>query len=175
MKRDCAHLCTKDERQPRAKRTKTQHIEQNRSKVTLEEEEEPEVEETAQILEHFVDFIPLPTESAGVAPDIPNRYWVTQDPQRHDQKLALIRDVVHALPEWDIIQLLYEVFVTRCQGPLGNVVHTPSFMKQADQLRHCLSMACPDAAIASTLSMDSLAGLLLAVLLSFKPTLSSVG
>jgi hypothetical protein len=42
--------------------------------VTLEEEEEPEVEETAQILEHFVDVIPLPTESAGVAPDIPNRY-----------------------------------------------------------------------------------------------------
>jgi hypothetical protein len=175
VKRDCAHLCTKDERQPRAKRIKTKHTEQNRSQVTPEEEEEPEVEETAQILEHFVDVIPLPTETAGVARDISNRYWVTQDPQRHDQKLALIRDVIHALPEWDIVQLLYEVFVTRCQGPLGNVVHTPSFMKQADQLRHCLSMASPDAAIASTLSMDSLACLLLAVLLSFKPAWSSVG
>lgn len=175
MKRDCAHLCTKGERQPRAKRTKTQRTEQNRSQVTPEEEEEPEVEETAQILEHFVDVIPIPTESADVAPDIPNRYWVTQDPQRHDQKFALIRDVVHALPEWNIIQLLYEVFVTRCQGPLGNVVHTPSFMKQADQLRHCLSMASPNAAIASTLSLDSLAGLLLAVPLSSKPTGSSGG
>ncbi|KAJ6190686.1 hypothetical protein N7519_000707 [Penicillium mononematosum] len=177
VKRDCAHLCTKDERQPRAKRTKTKPTEQNHSQVTPEEEEEPEVEETAQILEHFVDVIPLPTESAGVAPDIPNRYWVTQDPQRHEQKLALIGDVVHALPEWDIIQLLYEVFVTRCQGPLGNVVHTPSFMKQADQLRHCLSMASPDAAIASTLSMDSLAGLVLALVLglAFHPTPSLLG
>ncbi|KAJ6010024.1 hypothetical protein N7522_005040 [Penicillium canescens] len=177
VKRDCAHLCTKDERQPRAKRTKTKHTEQNRSQVTPEEEKEPGVEETAQILEHFVDVIPLPTESAGVAPDIPNRYWLTPDPQRHDQKLALIRDVVHALPEWDIIQLLYEVFVTRCQGPLGNVVHTPSFMKQADQLNHCLSMASPDEAIASTLSMDSLAGLLLALVLglAFHPTPSLLG
>ncbi|KXG50761.1 uncharacterized protein PGRI_045280 [Penicillium griseofulvum] len=177
VKRDCAHLCTKDERQPRAKRTKIKPTEQNHSQVTPEEEEEPGVEETAQILEHFVDVIPLPTESAGVAPDIPNRYWVTQDPQRHEQKLALIGDVVHALPEWDIIQLLYEIFVTRCQGPLGNVVHTPSFMKQADQLRHCLSMASPDAAIASTLSMDSLAGLLLALVLglAFHPTPSLLG
>ncbi|CAI7636282.1 unnamed protein product [Penicillium palitans] len=177
VKRDCAHLCTKGERQPRAKRTKTQRTEQNRSQVTPEEEEEPEVEETAQILEHFVDVIPVPTESADVAPDIPNPYWMTQDPQRLDQKFALIRDVVHALPEWNIIQLLYEVFVTRCQGPLGNVVHTPSFMKQADQLRHCLSMTSPDAAITSTLSLDSLAGLLLALVLglAFYPTPSLLG
>ncbi|KAJ5373145.1 hypothetical protein N7517_005151 [Penicillium concentricum] len=144
--------------------------------VTPEEEEEPEIEETAQILEHFVDINPLP-ESAGVAPDTPNQYWETQDPQRHDQKLALIRDVVQSLPEWDIIQLLYEVFVTRCQGPLGNVVHTPSFMKQADQLRHCLNTASPDAEIASTISMDSLAGLLLALVLglAFHPTQSILG
>ncbi|KGO41440.1 hypothetical protein PEX1_011520 [Penicillium expansum] len=177
VKRDCAYLCTKDERQPRAKRIKTKHTEQNRSQVTAKEGKEPEIEETAQILEHFVDVIPLPTESAGVAPDIPNRYWVTQDPQRNAQKLALIRDVVHALPEWDVIQLLYEVFVTRCQGSLGNVVHTPSFMKQADQLHHCLSMDSPDVAIASTLSMDSLAVLLLALVLglAFHPTLSHVG
>ncbi|KAJ5825084.1 hypothetical protein N7447_007424 [Penicillium robsamsonii] len=166
----------KDERQPRAKRAKNKHNEQNRSQLTPEEEEEPEIEDTVQILEHFVDIIPL-SESAGAAPDILNSYWETQDPQRYDQKLALIRDVVRALPEWDIIQLLYEVFVTRCQGPLGNVVHTPSFMTQADQLRHCLDMASPDTAIASTISMDSLAGLLLALVLGleFHPTPSILG
>ncbi|KAJ5302223.1 hypothetical protein N7508_007086 [Penicillium antarcticum] len=174
VKRDCAHLCTKDERQPRAKRTKTQHTEQSPSQASPEEDA-PEVEETAQILEQFVDVVPLPT--SGVAPDFANRYWESQDPQRENQKLGFIRDLVQALPEWDIVQLLYEVFVTRCQGPLGNVVHTPSFMKQADQLRHCLSMASPDTAIASTLSMDALAGLLLALVLglAFHPTPSLLG
>ncbi|KAJ5753658.1 uncharacterized protein N7511_007811 [Penicillium nucicola] len=174
VKRDCVHLCTKDERQPRAKRTKSQHIEQSRSQVSPEEEA-PEVEETAQILEQFVDVIPLPT--SGVAPDISNRYWESQDPQRRSQKLGLIRDVVQALPEWDLVEVLYEVFVTRCQGPLGSVVHTPSFMKQADKLRHCLSMASPDTAIASMLSMDVLASLVLALVLglAFYPTPSLLG
>ncbi|KAJ5894312.1 hypothetical protein N7495_006003 [Penicillium taxi] len=142
------------------------------------EEKEPEVEQTARILEHFVDVIPLNTsDSAAVAPDILNRYWMTSDPQRRDQHLALVRDVVHALPEWDIIAVLYEVFVTRCQGPLGNIVHTPTFMKQADQLRHCLSMASSDEVVANTISMDSLAVLLLALVLglAFHPTPSLLG
>ncbi|OQE42208.1 hypothetical protein PENCOP_c004G00338 [Penicillium coprophilum] len=166
-----------DERQPRAKRTKSKHDAPNNNQVTPEKkEEEPEIEQTAHILEQFVHIIPL-LESAGVAPDIPNPYWKAGDPQRNEQKLALIRDVVQALPEWDLVQALHEVFVTRCQGPLGNVVHTPSFKKQANQLHHCLEMNYPDAAIASTLSMDSLAVLLLALVLglAFHPTPSLLG
>ncbi|KAJ5613828.1 hypothetical protein N7528_007482 [Penicillium herquei] len=174
VKRDCAHLCTKDVRQPRAKRSKTQPTEQSPSQ-TSPEEEAPGVEETAQILEQFVDVVPLP--SSDVAPDIVNRYWESRDPQRQNEKLSLIRDAIQALPEWDVVQVLYEVFATRCQGPLGNVVHTPSFMNQAEQLRHCLSMASPDTAIISIFSMESLAGLLLALVLglAFHPTPSILG
>jgi hypothetical protein len=70
------------------------------------------------------------------------------------------------LPELEIIHVLFEVFVTRCQGPLGNVVHTPTFIKQAEQFCNCLSLASPDSrvlAISRTISMDTLAGYLLAV------------
>ncbi|KAL4810807.1 hypothetical protein BDV18DRAFT_155420 [Aspergillus unguis] len=178
VKRQIGHLCTKDERQPRAKRIKTQDKGQTLNQVTPILEDEPEFEETAQVLEHFVDGIPPPTpDPATVAPDFPNRYWVTTDPRTHVQKLALIREVVQALPDWEIMNLLYEIFVTRCQAPLGNVVHTHTFMNQAEQLHHCLSLAAPDAAIASTLSMDSLAGLLLALVLglAFHPTPSLLG
>ncbi|KAJ5101169.1 hypothetical protein N7456_007221 [Penicillium angulare] len=177
IKRDCAHLCTKDVRQPRAKRTKTQQTEQKDSNLNQENKEEPGVEETALALEHFVDVTPFRTESEGVAPDIPNQYWVTQNPQRYNQKLDLIRDVIQALPEWDVIETLYMVFITRCQGPLGNVVHTPSFMKQSDQLCKCLNSTYPDAAIANTISLDSLAVLLLALVLglAFHPTPSILG
>lgn len=173
MKRDCAHLCTKDERQPRAKRAKPQSTESISQKSL--ENDEPDVEEAAQILEHFVDEIPLPVRSAGVAPDMPNRYWETQDPQRDDKKRALVRDIIKALPEWDVIQTLYEVFVTRCQGPLGNVTHVPSFLNQVDQLGHCLKMTSPEVSVAIMLSMDSLACLLLAVPLSFRLNASNVG
>ncbi|KAJ5263199.1 hypothetical protein N7478_010804 [Penicillium angulare] len=177
IKRDCAHLCTKDVRQPRAKRTKTQQTEQKDNQVNSKKEEQPEVEETALALEHFVDVTPFRTESEGVAPDIPNPYWVTQSPHRDKQKFELIRDVIQTLPEWDVIQTLYEIFVIRCQGPLGNVVHTPSFMKQADQLSQCLNSPYPDAAIATTIPLDSLAVLLLALVLglAFHPTPSLIG
>ncbi|KAJ5211870.1 uncharacterized protein N7498_003516 [Penicillium cinerascens] len=178
VKRDVGYLCTKDERQPRAKRTKTQDNGQTLGQVTPAPDDEPEVEETARILEHFVDGNPPPApDPAAVASDFPNRYWVTMDPRRHEQKLALIREVVEALPEWDVMNLLYEIFVTRCQGPLGNVVHTPTFMQQAEQFRHCLRLEAPDTAIASTMTMDSLAGLLLALLLglAFHPTPSLLG
>ncbi|KAA8645241.1 uncharacterized protein ATNIH1004_006660 [Aspergillus tanneri] len=86
VKRNVGHLCNKDKRQIRAKQTKTHYKDPNLAHSTLEEE--ADVEETAQILEHFVDNIntsgsavwePL---SSAVAPDLPNGYWLTPDPRR---------------------------------------------------------------------------------------------
>ena len=129
-----------------------------------------EAEEAAQVLEQFVDgtsrtnaYPTLPC----VAPDYPDTYWsTTNDPQRQGEKLALIREIVDAMPELDIIHVLTEVFVTRCQAPLGNVVHTPTFLAQAEDFRACLGLASPEArvmALSSIISMPTLACHLLAV------------
>ena len=91
-------------------------------------------------------------------------YWLST--RRQDERLALIREIVDALPELDMVRLLYEIFVTRCQGPLGNVVHTPTFMEQAGGFCGCLGLASPEAqamALSSTIPMDTLACHLLAV------------
>ena len=138
--------------------------------------QETEAEEAAQVLEHFVDgtsrtnaypsagFEPA---SSFVALDYPHTYWLTtNNPQRQGEKLALIREIVGSVPEPDMIHLLYEVFITRCQGALGNVVHTTTFMKQAEKFSGCLGLASPEAqvmALSSTVSMDTLACHLLAV------------
>jgi hypothetical protein len=136
---------------------------------------EAEAEETARLLEHFVEGVPRPNTylpgvfgptPSSVAPDFPNRYWSSNEPKRHGEKLALIREIVDAMPELEMIHILFKVFVTRCQGPLGNVVHTPTFMKQAEQFRNCLSLASPDSRIlmiSSTVSMETLGCFLLAV------------
>ena len=104
---------------------------------------------------------------SSVAPDFPNMYWLTtNDLQRQGEKFALIREIVDALPEPDIIQLLYEVLVTRCSGPLCNAIHTPTFIKQAEKFCSCLGLASPEAqvmALSSTFTMDTLACQLLAV------------
>lgn len=142
----------------------------------VSQDQETEVEEAAQVLEHFVDgtsranaypsAVFEPTLSI-VAPDYPNIYWLTtNDLQRKSEKLALIREIVDAMPEPEMIHLLYEVFVTRCQGPLGNVVHTPTFMKQAETFCGCLGLPSPEErvmALSSAISMDTLACHLLAV------------
>ena len=97
--------------------------------------------------------------------------WLTNDPQRQGEKFVLLRDIVDAMPELDMIRLLYEVFVTRCQGPLGNVVHTPTFMKQAENFWGCLGLASPEAqvmALSSTISMDTLSCYLLAVRMPYR-------
>ncbi|MCJ1438108.1 hypothetical protein MMC27_007495 [Xylographa pallens] len=148
------------------------------------------VEEAAQVLEHFVDgtshtnaypsAVFEPTLSF-MAPDYPNTYWsTTDDPQRQVEKLGLIREIVNAMPDLDIIHVLYEVFVTRCQGPLGNVTHTPTVMKQVEKLCGCLGLASREAqvmAMSSTISMDTLACHLLALVLAlaFHPTPSLLG
>ena len=94
-------------------------------------------------------------------------YWLTTNNlQRQNEKLTLIREIIDAMPELDVIRLLGHIFVTRCQGPVGNVVHTPTFMEQAEKFCGCLSLASPEAqvmALSSTISMDTLACHLLAV------------
>ncbi len=135
-----------------------------------------EVEEAAQVLEGFVDGTPptngypfavLEPTLSYVAPDYPNMYWsTTKDPEKQAETIALIREIVDAMPELDVIHILYEVFFTRCQGPLGNVVHTRTFMKQAEPFWSCLGLASPESqaiALSSTFSMDALACHLMAV------------
>ncbi|MCJ1475045.1 hypothetical protein MMC13_003705 [Lambiella insularis] len=190
VKRNLGHLCTKDERQPRAKRAKTDHINHYNIKTNASQNRETEAEDAAQVLEHFVDgtsrinaypsAVREPTLSS-VAPDYPNMYWsTTNDPQRQGEKLALVREIVDAMPELDMIHLLYGIFVTRCQGPLGNVIHTPTFMKQAEKFCGCLGLASLEAqvmALSSTVSMDTLGCHLLALVLAlaFHPTPSLLG
>lgn len=190
VKRNVGHLCTKDERQPRAKRAKTDHNNNDNDKISSSPNQETEAEEAVQAFEHFVDGTPrtnaypsavLKPTLSFVAPDYPNMYWLnTNDPQRQGEKFALIREIVDAMPELGMVNLLYEVFVTRCVGPLGNVVHTPTFMKQAEDLCGCLGLASPESqvmALSSTISMDTLACHLLALVLAlaFHPTPSLLG
>ncbi|KAI2791843.1 hypothetical protein POX_c04722 [Penicillium oxalicum] len=191
VKRNIGHLCTKDERQARAKRSKTEHKDKPATKTDLPSngEDEAEAEETIQLLEHFVAGTPHPNvpvpglvgpAPSSVAPDFPNRYWLSNDPRRHGEKLALIQEIVDAMPELETVYALFEVFVTRCQGPLGNVVHTPTFSKQAEQLGKCLSLASPDSrvlAISGTVTMEALGCYLLALVLglAFHPTPSVLG
>ena len=150
-----------------------------------ETEAQIEVEEAAQVLERFVDgtsrtnaYPPALLEStlSLVAPDYPNTYWLhTGDPQRQDEKLVLIREIVDAMPELNMIYILHEVFVTRCQGPLGNIAHTPTYLKQAENLCSCLNLASPEAqvmALFDTFTMETLACQLLAVRMRLYPASS---
>ncbi|MCJ1382081.1 hypothetical protein MMC17_005193 [Xylographa soralifera] len=190
VKRSIGHLCIKDERQPRAKRAKTDRNNNNNITGDASQNLDTGAEEAAQVLEQFVNGTSrtnaypsavLEPILSFMAPDYPNIYWSTTDnPQRQVEKLELIREIVHAMPEPDVIHVLYEVFVTRCQGPLGNVTHTPTVMKQADNICGCLGLASPEAkvmALSSTVSMDTLASHLLALVLAlaFHPTPSLLG
>ena len=128
------------------------------------------------MLEHFVNgtshihaypSIVFEPATSLVAPDYPMMYWsTTNNSQTHYEKLTLIREIVDSIPELDVIQALHEVFVTRCQGPLGNIVHTPTFMGQAKDFCSCLGLDSVEAqvsALSNTFSMDTLATHLLAV------------
>ena len=137
---------------------------------------ETDAEEAIRLLERFVDETSrtdtyssgvLEPTSSSVGPDYSNVYWLsTNNPQRHSEKITVLRAIVDAVPELDMIRHLYEVFVTRCQGPLGNVVHKEDFLEQAEIFCDCLSLASPESrvvALSNTLSMDAMACHLLAV------------
>ncbi|KAG8525712.1 uncharacterized protein KY384_000472 [Bacidia gigantensis] len=136
---------------------------------------EREAEEAAQELEHFVDgassSTPFKSSTIGssspiVAPDYPNLYWSrTHSSTNQHEKGALIHEIVDALPDTDMIHHLYEIFVTRCQGALGNVVHTQTFLKQADELCHYLDLKSREDTVSillANVSLDRLACHLLA-------------
>lgn len=143
--------------------------------------QEMEGNEATHLLERFVvgtfrtnahsSAVPGPT-SSSLVPEYPNTYWFTTNhPQRQTEKLSLVREIVDAMPELDVIRLLYEVFVTRCQGPLGKIVHTPTFTEQAEIFCGCLGHSSPEAqvvALSSTTSMDTLACHLLAVRMPYR-------
>ncbi|KAL8835901.1 MAG: hypothetical protein Q9170_003128 [Blastenia crenularia] len=185
VRRNVGHLCTKDERQPRAKRAKTDHSNGN----DKAKPHETEAEEAAQALESFVDGTSrtdahcslIEPTLPSVAPDYSNVYWATSHQcPRLGEKCNLIREIVDAMVEPEVIRQLYDVFVTRCSSPLGNVVHTPTFLKQAEQLYSCLTLASPEAqviALTNTFPMDVLACHLLALVLAlaFHPTPSLHG
>ena len=137
---------------------------------------ESDAEGAIRMLEHFIDETSrtdahlrgvLEPTSSSVGPDYPNLYWLTaNNPQRQSKKIAVLRCIVDAVPELDMIRHLYEVFVTRCQGPLGNVVHQPQFLEQAEVFCDSLSLASPESrvtALSGRFSMDTLACHLLAV------------
>ena len=116
-----------------------------------------------------------------MAPDYPNTYWIsTNDSRRQGEKFALIREILDAMPRLDMMRQLHGIFVTRCHGPLGNTVHTPTFMRQAEALYNCLSLASLEAGaitIANTFPMDTLAYHLLALViaLAFHPNPAILG
>lgn len=84
----------------------------------------------------------------------------TNNLRRQSEKLALLGELVDAMPEPDIIRILYEVFVTRCQGPVGNFVHTPAYIEPAKKIYGCLDRSYHIA------PMDTLACHLLVVRMS---------
>ena len=137
---------------------------------------ETDAEEAMRLLERFVDETSrtdanssgvLEPTSSSVGPDYSNVYWLSaKNPQRHSERITVLQGIVDAVPEVDMIRHLYEVFVTRCQGPLGNVVHKETFLEQAEIFCDCLSLALPESrvmALSNTFSMDAIACHLLAV------------
>ncbi|PWY66012.1 hypothetical protein BO70DRAFT_346152 [Aspergillus heteromorphus CBS 117.55] len=176
LKRNVGHLCTKDERQPRAKRAKVNPTSQD-SPDNLRPNAS-EARDTVQLLEDLVDgslLEPVPhaagghSESSPIADDPLNPYWCSASgPQRQDEKLALLREIVDQMPGPDLISALYDAFVTRCQGSLGNIIHTPTFLDQANGLYECL--ICPSAEqnallMSERISMEMLSCLLMALVL----------
>lgn len=92
----------------------------------------------------------------------------TTDPfNRREGKIKLLNDILEALPPEDMTRALSECFVTRCQAPLGNIVHAPLFLGITDRLWKELNRACDDEPAFEILnheySLDVLACILIAV------------
>lgn len=139
-------------------------------------------EDTAQILEDFIEGASRtnilssasgPTLSTP-APDYPNLYWETAESRLQNERVSLIREITNAIPDPEMAHHLYDVFVTRCQGPLGNTFHTPTFLKHADRVCGYVTSASFDLhSFASSFSMESLACFLMAVCAVIFPTSDS--
>ncbi|KAJ6166493.1 hypothetical protein N7470_001940, partial [Penicillium chermesinum] len=183
IKRNIGHLCRKDERNPRAKPSK------NGSKPKAAAERAPDVEEAARTLDNFIDdtvhaYFSRPSGAGpgtkpGVSPDYPNMYWESKDrPFKDPAREALVQEVVTVLPEPELIRQLYGVFATRCQAPLGNVFHTPTFLQAAETL-YLESETLADKArhLSSTFTMEEISCFLLALMLGldFHPTPNMIG
>ncbi|PYI09737.1 hypothetical protein BO78DRAFT_336754 [Aspergillus sclerotiicarbonarius CBS 121057] len=187
LKRNIGHLCTKDERQPRAKRARVApsndgsdsqapitHPNAHRS---TSQPKDSEAEETVQILENYVGDAPLEQAPCMAAPDYPNLYW--SHPQRQVDQLALLREIIDSIPEIDLIHLLHEVLLTRCRGPLGNVVHAPTFSRHAETFCDCLRLPLAEERAMALLkiSMETIACHLMALVLglAFHPVPAVLG
>ncbi|KAJ6092534.1 hypothetical protein N7486_007823 [Penicillium sp. IBT 16267x] len=181
-KRDIGHLCTKDERYPRAKRTKMGPS-QKRTRLKSPVSETTVPEETAQVLEDIIEGasranIFLSSASGSTlstpAPDYPNLYWETTESRLQ------MKEITDAFPDSEMTHNLYEVFVTRCQGPLGNIFHTPTFLKHAGRICETIKSVSLDShifATSSTFSMEDLACFLMALVLglAFHPRPNILG
>lgn len=88
--------------------------------------------------------------------------------------IALLKDVIEVLPSEDLICALSECFVTRCQAPLGNIIHAPLFRRIIGKLCKELPKACEEEPafeiLDHTVSLDVLACILLAVRYPFQST-----
>lgn len=129
-------------------------------------------EETAQVLEDFIEGASrtniLSSASRSTlstpAPDYPNLYWETAESQLQNERFSLIREITNAFPDADMVHHLYGIFTTRCQGPLGNIFHTPTFLKHAGRTCEYINSASFDLhTFAGSFSMESLACFLMAV------------
>lgn len=98
--------------------------------------------------------------------DIPNLYWEKEHTSENPGRVALIQEIVGALPEFELMHQLYGVFTTRCQAPLGNVFHTTTFLKDVEIFCQNLrsgSVAEKSARLSRIYKMEKLSCFLLAV------------
>ncbi|KAL8992393.1 MAG: hypothetical protein Q9169_007136 [Polycauliona sp. 2 TL-2023] len=90
-------------------------------------------DEAAQLLEQLMDESTDATTYSStighldpplVTPDRPNAFWLaSKDQQRQAMQFTMLRDIVDALPELDMIRLLNQIFVIRPQLMLGLAFH----------------------------------------------------
>lgn len=186
IKRDVGHLCVKDERLPRRKRVRVdeddgQEIEEDYTERSMNELEdyifdhENNVSSSNGKGSHWQTTTKKPFNI--VKPDVQNPFWqaMAHDSKRQKECLELIEEIANALPSSELIKALTEVFVTRCQAPIGNIFHTPSHILQIERLCVCADskeMEEKKYALFELFSMDMLACLLLSLKLglAFHPS-----
>ncbi|PWN34865.1 uncharacterized protein FA14DRAFT_160285 [Meira miltonrushii] len=183
VKRNRTHLCVKDERLPRRKRTKVDHssddVQENYEEKTIEVLEDYIFDAKSDTLSANGDMNDIQTQHRNndVKPDKHNPYWqnLSNDGKREREHLELVAEIAASLPSLELIKALTEVFVTRCQAPIGNVVHTPTHILRIERLCACIDsneFREKKYAILESFGMDTLACLLLSLKLglAFHPS-----